>query len=186
MGLALLAQSKLPNTYWIDAFNTSVYLINRLPSLVLNDTCAYTKLLNKVHDYSFLKVFGCCYYSLLKPYNNHKLMYRSKKCIFICYCSNYRACRCVDPMTRKILTSRNVIFDEHTFLAQDWKPFLLKYSARDLPQHVSILYSNDFMLPIPHTTSTQCYDVSVIAAPLAKMLYLLLNHKCLPPISFLR
>jgi transposase InsO family protein len=36
-GLALLAQSHLSNTYWVEAFNTAIYLINRLLTTVLND-----------------------------------------------------------------------------------------------------------------------------------------------------
>lgn len=42
---SLLAQSKLPISYWVDAFNTAVYLINRLPSLVLQHHSPYFKLL---------------------------------------------------------------------------------------------------------------------------------------------
>jgi len=41
MGLTLLAQACLPNCYWVDAFLTSVYLINRLPTKVLNNITPY-------------------------------------------------------------------------------------------------------------------------------------------------
>ena len=37
MGLALLAHSNLPQPYWKDAFLTTTYLINRLPSKVINN-----------------------------------------------------------------------------------------------------------------------------------------------------
>jgi hypothetical protein len=119
-GLALLAQSKLPITYWVDAFNTAVYLINRLPTAVLKYQSPYAKLLHKSPNYSLLRTFGCACYPLLRPYNNHKLMYRSKKCIFLGYCSNYRGYKCYDPISKKTIISRHVIFDEHTFPAQDW------------------------------------------------------------------
>jgi hypothetical protein len=32
VGLSLLAQSKLNTHFWVDAFQTAIYLINRLPS----------------------------------------------------------------------------------------------------------------------------------------------------------
>jgi hypothetical protein len=120
IGLALLAQSKLPITYWANAFNTAVYLINRLPTAVLKHQSPYAKLLHKSLDYYLLKIFGCACYPLFRPYNNHKLMYQSKKCIFLGYCSNYRGYKCYDPISKKTIISRHVIFYEHTFPAQDW------------------------------------------------------------------
>jgi len=47
-------------------------------------------------------------------------MYRSIKCIFIGYSSNYRGYRCLDPSTKKVHISRHVVFDEDTFPAKDW------------------------------------------------------------------
>lgn len=35
-GLTLLAHAKMPTQYWLEAFNTSVFLINRLPTKVLS------------------------------------------------------------------------------------------------------------------------------------------------------
>jgi len=119
-GLTLLAQSKLSLKHWVDACNTTVYLINRLPTLVLKHQSPYVKLLQKNPNYSLLKVFGCACYPLLRPYNNHKLMYRSKKCLFLGYCSNYRGYRCYNPISTKTIISRHVIFDENTFPGEDW------------------------------------------------------------------
>jgi hypothetical protein len=118
-GLALLTQSYLTLTYWVDAFNTAVYLINRLPTTVLKNHSPYFKLLHKQPNYSLLKIFGCACYPLLKPYNSHKLMYRSKKCIFLGYCSNYRGYRCYEPLSKKTIITRSVVFDENTFPAKD-------------------------------------------------------------------
>lgn len=41
MGLALLAHASLPYTLWTDAFNTTTYLINFLPTPVLNNQSPY-------------------------------------------------------------------------------------------------------------------------------------------------
>lgn len=35
IGLAMLAQSYLPFSFWVDSFNTTIYLVNRLPTIVL-------------------------------------------------------------------------------------------------------------------------------------------------------
>ncbi len=81
-GLALLAQSNLHTKYWIDAFNTAVYLINRLPTPVLRNVSPYATLLHVEPNYSFLKVFRCFCFPLLRPYNAHKLLFQSKKMHF--------------------------------------------------------------------------------------------------------
>ena len=102
-GLALLTQSHLPLPYWADAFNAAIYLINRLPKNVLKHHSPYFKLLHKQPDYSFLKIFGCACYPLLKPYYSHKLMYPSNKCNFLGYCSNYIGYKCYDPTSEKTI-----------------------------------------------------------------------------------
>ena len=52
-GLALLAHSSLPLRYWDEAFLTACYLINRMPSPVLNNLVPITRLLHQIPDYSF-------------------------------------------------------------------------------------------------------------------------------------
>jgi len=165
-GLTLLAQSKLSLRHWVDVFNTAVYLINRLPTLVLKHQSPYVKLLQKNPDYSFLKVFGCACYPLLRPYNNHKLMYRSKRCLFLGYCSKYR---CYDPTSKKTIISRHVIFDENTFPGEDWISSLSGSAANVLaPSKVSSspsLTCNSVPLPtdflLDHTQPSQAPATSL-------------------------
>jgi 2-polyprenyl-3-methyl-5-hydroxy-6-metoxy-1,4-benzoquinol methylase len=58
-GLTLLAHSHLSNKYWIDAFLTAVYIINRLPTPTLQYKSPYLKLYKHEPDYQNLRVFGC-------------------------------------------------------------------------------------------------------------------------------
>ena len=81
-GLTLLAHSKLSNKYWVDAFLTAIFIINRLPTPILQSKSPLSKLYKKEPDYQALRVFGCKCYPLLHPYGLHKLEYRSKPCIF--------------------------------------------------------------------------------------------------------
>jgi hypothetical protein len=116
-GLTLLAHSHLSNKYWVDAFLTAVYVINRLPTPSLNHKSPYFKLYHREPDYQKLRVFGCLCYPLLRPFGLHKLEYRSKPCIFLGY--NYAGYKCLDPVTNKAYLSRHVIFDENSFPAKD-------------------------------------------------------------------
>jgi hypothetical protein len=87
-GLTLLAQSGLPPKYWVGAFLTSVFLINRLSSPVINNDSPFFKLFHKTPYYTMLRTFGCLCYPLLRPYAAHKLTFRSKPCIFLGYGAN--------------------------------------------------------------------------------------------------
>lgn len=43
-GLSLMAHSSLSYKFWVDAFATAVFLINRLPTRTLGNVCSYEKL----------------------------------------------------------------------------------------------------------------------------------------------
>jgi transposase InsO family protein len=90
MGLSLIAQSGLPQNYWVESFLTATFLINHLPTPLLNQYSPYYMLFQQQPDYSILKSFGCLCFPLLRPYVSHKLMFRSKRCIFLGYGSSYK------------------------------------------------------------------------------------------------
>lgn len=53
------------------------------------------------------------------PTAAHKLARRTTPCVFFGYSSDHRGYRCYDPKTRRVFTSRHVIFDEHQFPFRD-------------------------------------------------------------------
>lgn len=60
--LTFLAQSSLPTSYFVEAFHTANYIINRLPTRILHHISPYEKLFHKPPQYSFFKFFGCACY----------------------------------------------------------------------------------------------------------------------------
>jgi hypothetical protein len=165
-GLTLLAHSHLSNKYWVDAFLTAVYIINRLPTPTLQNQSPYLKLYKRDPDYKKLRVFGCLCYPPLQPYNSHKLEYRSKPCIFLGY--NYAGYKCLDPVTNKAYLSRNVIFNEESFPAKDQATshFPSEINAQgDAPIFVSvpIPISND--ISHAHTSAVTEYSISPAPTP---------------------
>lgn len=57
-GFTLLAQGNVPHYYWHYAFDTVVFIINRMLSRVFQPIFPYEHLLQKQPDYLFLKLFG--------------------------------------------------------------------------------------------------------------------------------
>ena len=66
-------------------------------------------------DYNFLRAFGCTCWPYLRPYNQHKMDFQSKTCIFIGYSVGHRGYKCLDVSTRKIFVSRHVVFDKSLY-----------------------------------------------------------------------
>jgi transposase InsO family protein len=102
IGLALLAQSHLPPNYWVEACLTAIFLINRMPYPILQNSTLFTQLFKAEPECSTLRIFERACYPLLRPYNKHKLQFRSKQCIFLGYSSNHKGYRCMDPTNSRI------------------------------------------------------------------------------------
>jgi hypothetical protein len=156
-GLTLLAYSHLSNRYWVDAFLTSVFLINRLPTPLLDHDSPFSRLHQKEPNYQQLKVFGCKFYPLLRPLGLHKLQFRSKPCIFLGYC--HAGYKCLDPITNKVYLSRHVFFDELNFPAKDEVP-------PQLPSQFDASSDLPFILPVS-TSSSDIHHVSPLNSAVA-------------------
>ncbi|KAG8477106.1 hypothetical protein CXB51_030102 [Gossypium anomalum] len=114
-GLTLLAQANLPMQHWGYAFRSAVHLINRLPTPVLQGQSPYQKLYGCAPQYDHFRVFGCCCFPYLRPFQHHKLDFRSQPCTFLGYSSQHKGYYCLTP-DGSVIISRHVVFDEHRFL----------------------------------------------------------------------
>lgn len=121
MGLSLLAESGLPPRFWDDAFLTSVFLINILPSKTIKNLSPHEKLFRSKPDYTSFKTFGCLCYPHTRPYNKNKLEYRSVAATFLGYSSSHKGYKVLLPQG-KVIVTRDIIFDETVF------PFKAKHS----------------------------------------------------------
>ena len=114
-GLALIHYAGLPPSFWCHAFQTAVYLINRLPTPILQSKSPYQVLHCAPPNYTKLKTFGCLCYPWLKPYATSKLQPHSQPCVFLGYSASKSAYKCFDLQTNRLYHSRHVNFVEDTF-----------------------------------------------------------------------
>ena len=160
-GLTLLGHYKASLKFWNYAFETSVYLINCMPTSVLQNKSPFETLFHQPPNYGFLRTFGCLCFLFLRPYNAHKLDYRSTPCVFLGYSSCYLSYRCLELSSNHIYISRHVRFHENSF------PFIesthVPATTNSNPQPAPISYlpaltsfpsSNPPQTPIlsPHTS----------------------------------
>jgi hypothetical protein len=105
----------MPLKFWDEAFLAATYLINKAPSKVINFETPLERLYQVKPDFSSLRVFGCACWPNLRPYNKHKLSFRSKECVFLAIVNLHKGFKCLDIPTGRIYISRDVTFDENVF-----------------------------------------------------------------------
>ncbi|TYK18915.1 Retrovirus-related Pol polyprotein from transposon TNT 1-94 [Cucumis melo var. makuwa] len=132
MGLTLLSQATLPLSFWDEAFSTSVYLINLLPTPVLDNISPLEKVFFRKPNFPFLRVFGCKCYPYLRPYQSHKLSLRSTPCTFLGYSTSHKGYKCLASDGR-LFISRHVLFDENSF------PYASFASHSSIPKSKNVL-----------------------------------------------
>jgi hypothetical protein len=115
IGLALLANASMPLKFWDEAFLTATFLINHLPSKVIDLDNPTHKLFGQKPDYNSLCTFGCACWPNLRPYNQRKLSFRSVQCVFLGYSQFHKGFKCLEPKSGRVYISRDVIFDETVF-----------------------------------------------------------------------
>ena len=108
----------VPKHFWADVASTACFLINRMPSLVLNWATPYHQLVPNNPLFPIEpKVFGCTCFIWDVCSQVSKLDPKSLKCIFLGYSCVQKGYRCYCPPFRQYFVSINVTFFETTLFS---------------------------------------------------------------------
>ena len=107
--------SNVPKYFWGDVVLTASYLINPMPSRVLNFQRPLDVFIETYpHTRSFTtltpKVFGCPAFVHDHCIQKSKLDPRAQKCIFLGYAPFKKGYKCYNPITKKVFVSHDVTF----------------------------------------------------------------------------
>jgi hypothetical protein len=105
----MLSNANTGRQFWADAANTACYLVKRSPFIAIEKKTPMEVWSGTPSDYSQLKVFGCTAYAHV---DNGKLESRAAKCVFVGYGSGVKGFKLWNPVTKKSLLSRSVVFNE--------------------------------------------------------------------------
>nr|GEV12781.1 retrovirus-related Pol polyprotein from transposon TNT 1-94 [Tanacetum cinerariifolium] len=141
--LTLFAQACVPQRFWHYAFDTAVYLINRMPSRTSKSKSPFEHIFKRSPGYSFLRVFGCLCFPHLRPYNRHKMDFCSTLCVFLGYSPSHHGYRCLDISIERLYIARHVRFNEAQF------PFDIPETTSPPPSKTSPYYSSESPYVIP-------------------------------------
>jgi transposase InsO family protein len=115
---SMLSAKKIPKKFWPEAVNWTVHVLNRSPTFVVNNKTpeeAWSGIKPSVHHF---RVFGCIAYAHVPDCKRSKLDDKSVKCVLLGISRESKAYRLYDPISQKIIVSRDVIFDENS--SWDW------------------------------------------------------------------
>ena len=105
-------------------------------------------------NYAFLKVFGCACYPFLRPYNNHKLQFRTSKCLFLGYSPAHKGYRCLHPSGR-LYIAKTVHFHECDFPYDSLFKSVTSHNSSNINIPTSILVNDSlFTNNMSHLTSS--------------------------------
>ena len=107
-----MAEKNMPHHFWAEAVNTTVYIMNRTPTVVVHVVTPEEKYSGKKPDLSHFKVFGCIAYVHIRDELRNKLDPKAEKCIFVGNSVEQKGYRCYNPVTRELCVSKDVVLDE--------------------------------------------------------------------------
>ncbi|GKU87230.1 hypothetical protein SLEP1_g1668 [Rubroshorea leprosula] len=155
---ALLISSSCPKRFWGEAALIAAYLINRIPSSILNNQSSYERLHVILPAYNLLKVFGCACFVLFPPHEHNKLEPRAQLCYFLGYGITQKRYRCWDHASQKLRVSRHVVFWEHTMFSSLSN---FKVSSSHQPQY----FTNPSIELFPSDSNASTFDELYNASP---------------------
>lgn len=144
----MLSNTSLSKEFWVEAINTAYHLVNCFPHLAL-----YGRILEQVWffnlvKHSHLKIFSCLGYAHI---DMGKLDACSVKCIFVRYVIRVKGYRLYNLKTKKIVVSRDVVFDESTVLQSDVQQLNVHSYPDSIQEKVEVLI---LTAPLPNNPSS--------------------------------
>jgi len=135
---SLLTRGRVPKVFWPEAINWSIHILNRSPILALQDVTLEEAWSERRPAVDHFRIFWCIAYAQVSEERRKKLDDRGEKCIFLGVSKASKAYKLFNPLTKKIVTSRDVVFDEENIW--DWNK----------QQPSQVLYDNE----VEETTPT--------------------------------
>ena len=111
---SMLHHSKLPLRFWAEALMVATHVRNCSPTCTFDET-PYERWYKEKPDVSNLRVFGCKAYARIPDEKRKKLDPKSQQCIFVGYPAGVKGYKLYDPVKRKMIVRRDVIFIENIF-----------------------------------------------------------------------
>ncbi|RVW39030.1 Retrovirus-related Pol polyprotein from transposon TNT 1-94 [Vitis vinifera] len=109
---SMLSRKKLPKNFWPEAVNWAMHVLNRSPTFAIQNKTleeAWGKLKPSV---DYFRVFRCISHVHVPDSKRTKLDDKSFSCVSLGVTEESKAYKLYDPISQKIIISRDVVFEE--------------------------------------------------------------------------
>ena len=108
----MLTEKLLPEEFWPKAVNWIVHLLNRCPPLAVKDKMPKEPWSGLKSSVEHFRVFSCIGHVHIPEKNRRKLDDKSLQCVFLGLSQESKAYRMYDPVSKRVIISRDVMFEE--------------------------------------------------------------------------
>lgn len=109
---SMLSEKEMPRMFWPEAVKWTTFVLNRCPTVAVQDMTPQEAWSGEKPSVDFFRVFGCMAYAHVPKAKRTKLEDRSTACVLLGVSEESKAYRLYDPVTKRIVISRDVVFEE--------------------------------------------------------------------------
>ncbi|KAM1229407.1 hypothetical protein ACFX2G_040590 [Malus domestica] len=109
---SMLSAKQVPKNFWPEGVNWAVHVLNRCPTLAVKNKTPEEAWNGHKPSMDHFRIFGCIAHAHVPDNKRVKLNDKSYKCILLGVSEESKAYRLFDPVSQKIIISRDVVFEE--------------------------------------------------------------------------
>lgn len=109
---SLLKRSGLPRDFWAEAVRWTIHILNKCPTNSIQNLTPNEARRGRKPNVEYFRFFGCIAYAHIPDAERKKMDDKGQKCIFLGLSDKSKAYCLFNPITKKIVISREIIFDE--------------------------------------------------------------------------
>jgi len=110
---SMLPEKQVPKNFWPEAVNWTAHVLNRSPTLAVKDMTPEEAWSGVKPNVDYFRVFGCIGHVHVSDSKRKKLDDKSFQCVLLGMSEESKAYRLYDPASKKIVVSRDVVFEEN-------------------------------------------------------------------------
>ncbi|KAM1053550.1 hypothetical protein ACFX2I_000976 [Malus domestica] len=109
---SMLSAKQIPKSFWPEATNWAVHVLNRCPTLAVKNKTPEEAWNGRKPSVDHFRIFGCIAHAHVPDHKRVKLDAKSCKSILLGVSEESKAYRLYEPVSQKIVISRDVVFEE--------------------------------------------------------------------------
>jgi hypothetical protein len=110
---SMIAGRNVPKVFWPEAIKWATHVMNRSPTLSVKDITPEEAWSGEKPAVHYFRVFGCIAFAHVPDSQRIKMDNKSIKCVHLGVSDESKAYKLYDPTRKKILISRDVVFEEN-------------------------------------------------------------------------